>query len=211
MKIKIITCILCLFSVLFVSCLGKDDAPQNDNYKGDVSSAINEIENKLDNIKESQEKINSENKILFDKLYAELEKLSREESTSNVNNENSNASGRFLYEIKDGKAIITGYTGKETDIVIPSKIDGYAVEGIGESAFSKSKLTSVIISEGIRKIDWFAFYTVPSLVSITLPTSVEEIGYAAFDGASSSLVVYCYNDSYALSFVKSYGFSYVII
>lgn len=211
MKIKIFTCILCLFSVLFVSCLAKDDAPQNNNYKDDVSSAINEIENKLDNIKESQEKINSENKILFDKLYAELEKLSREESTSNVNNENSNTTGRFLYEIKDGKAIITGYTGKETDIVIPSKIDGYAVERIGESAFSKSKLTSVIISEGIRKIDWFAFYTVPSLVSITLPTSVEEIGYAAFDGASSSLVVYCYNDSYALSFVKSYGFSYVII
>jgi hypothetical protein len=211
MKIKIFICILFLLSVLFTSCSGAPDTPQNDNRNDDVSSAIEQIEDKLDNIKKSQEKMNSENKVLFEKLYAEIEKLSREENTSNKNNENSNDAGRFLYEIKDGKAIITGYTGNETDIVIPAKIDGYTVDGIGESAFSKSKLTSVIISEGIRKIDWFAFYTVPSLARITLPTSIEEIGYAAFDGASSSFTVYCHNDSYALSFVMSYGFSYVIV
>jgi hypothetical protein len=184
---------------------GKD--PSED----DVSSVIDQLEDKLDNIKASQEKINAENKAQIDKLYAELEKLSREESTSDNNNDDINIAGKFLYEIKDGNAIITGYTGRETDIVIPSKIDGYEVESIGEGAFSNSKLTSVIISEGVRKIDWFAFYTVPSLVSITLPSTIEEIGYAAFEGASSSFIVYCYDDSYALSFVKSYGFSYVII
>lgn len=211
MKIRNFICILCLFSALFISCSKDEETPTNDNYNREVSSAIGQIEDKLDNIKESQDKINAENKALFDKLYAEIEKLSREENTSNNDNDNISVIGRFLYEIKDGKAIITGYTGKETDIVIPSRIDGYAVEGIGESAFSKSKLTSVIISEGIKKIDWFAFYTVPTLISITIPETVEEIGYGAFDGASSSFVVHCYNDSYALSFVKSYGFSYVII
>ena len=209
MKIKIFICILCLFSFLFASCAGKAEAPKTNNDGKDVSSAILQIEDKLDNIKESQDKINAENKLLLDKLYAEIEKLSREEVSTDA--ADVNTIGRFLYQIKDGKATITGYTGNETDIVIPSKIDGYEVEGIGESAFSKSKLTSVVISEGVRKIDWFAFYTVPSLVSVTLPSSIAEIGYAAFDGASSSFVVHCYNDAYALSFVKSYGFSYVII
>ena len=209
MKIKIFICILCLLSLLFASCAGNVEAPQKDNNDKDVSSAIHQIEDKLDNIKKSQDKINAENKELLDKLYAQMEKLTREEASTEA--ADTNVVGRFLYEIKDGKAIITGYTGNETDIVIPSKIEGYDVEAIGESAFSKSKLTSVIISEGVKKIDWFAFYTVPTLVSVTLPSSISEIGYAAFDGASLSFVVHCYNDSYALSFVKSYGFSYVII
>lgn len=211
MKFKIFICILCLTFILFVSCSKNVEMTGKDPSEDDVSSVIDQLEDKLDNIKASQEKINAENKAQIDKLYAELEKLSREESTSDNNNDDINIAGKFLYEIKDGNAIITGYTGRETDIVIPSKIDGYEVESIGESAFSRSKLTSVIISEGVRKIDWFAFYTVPSLVSITLPSTIEEIGYAAFEGASSSFIVYCYDDSYALSFVKSYGFSYVII
>ena len=211
MKIKIFMCILCLVCILFVSCSSKVNVPEKEHDKNDMSTVVDQLEDMLDNLKASQEKINAENKAQIDKLYAELEKLSREESTSNNNNDDINTAGRFLYEIKDGSAIITGYTGKETDIVIPSKIDGYAVESIGESAFSRSKIMSVIISEGIKKIDWFAFYTVPTLTSITLPSTIEEIGYGAFEGASSSLTVYCCDDSYALSFVKSYGFSYVII
>ena len=211
MKIKIFMCLLCLVCILFVSCSSKVNVPEKEHDKNDMSAVIDQLEDMLDNLKASQEKINAENKAQIDKLYAELEKISREESTSSDNNDDINTAGRFLYEIKDGNAIITGYTGKETDIVIPSKIDGYAVESIGESAFSNSKLTSVIISEGIKKIDWFAFYTVPTLASITLPSTIEEIGYGAFEGASSSFTVYCCDDSYALSFVKSYGFSYVII
>ena len=211
MKIKIFMCLLCLVCILFVSCSSKGNVPEKEHDKNDMSAVIDQLEDMLDDLKASQEKINAENKAQIDKLYAELEKISREESTSSDNNDDINTAGRFLYEIKDGNAIITGYTGKETDIVIPSKIDGYAVESIGESAFSNSKLTSVIISEGIKKIDWFAFYTVPTLASITLPSTIEEIGYGAFEGASSSFTVYCCDDSYALSFVKSYGFSYVII
>ena len=85
------------------------------------------------------------------------------------------------------------------------------MESVGESAFSSSKITTVIISEGVKKIDWFAFYTCPHLTSVTLPQSVTSIGYAAFEGASSSFSIYCYAGSYACDYAKSYAIPYVAV
>ncbi len=41
----------------------------------------------------------------------------------------------FLYEAKNGEITITGYTGKELEIVIPDIIDNRPVKYIGETAF----------------------------------------------------------------------------
>ena len=118
-------------------------------------------------------------------------------------------SEKFLYDIVDGYALISGYTGTDTYLVIPSHIDGYEVAKIGESAFAGRKITTLIISEGIREIDWFSFYGCPTLTSVTLPKSLSSVGYGAFDGASSKLTIYCYSDTYAHNFAKSYGISYI--
>ena len=118
---------------------------------------------------------------------------------------------RFLYSISEGKATITGYTGKETTLVIPSAIDGYAVHGIADSAFSSSTLKSVTISSGIARIDWFAFSECPNLEAITVPASVTTIGYSAFPTHTKALTVYCHADSFALTYAKSYGLNYAVI
>jgi len=210
MKVRFFICILCVLLCMFVSCK-KADTDKEQHANDTVSNAMDKIEEKLDALIKDQEKMNAENKALFDKLCAEIAKLEKNSVTSEPSDNDVDETDKFLYEIKNGKAIITGYTGKETDIVIPARIDGYFVEGVGENAFSNSKLTSVIISDGVSEIDWFAFYTVPSLVSVTIPSSVVEIGYAAFDGASSSFSIYCHSGSYAYSFAQSYGIPYVII
>lgn len=79
---------------------------------------------------------------------------------------------------------ITSYTGSDTDIVIPSEIDGYKVVGIGKSFSKNSKknFNNVVISKGIKYIKENSFNSLDSL-SIELPSTIEYIGENAFAGS----------------------------
>lgn len=52
---------------------------------------------------------------------------------------------------------------------------------IGEFAFARSGLTSVVIPEGVTKIEYGAFYHCDDLNNVTIPSSVTEIELYAFD------------------------------
>jgi uncharacterized repeat protein (TIGR02543 family) len=69
----------------------------------------------------------------------------------------------YEYSVDGKNATITKYIGKETDITIPSMIDGYVVAKIGGSAFALST----------------------SIKSVTLPESITGIEDNAFNGATS--------------------------
>ena len=206
--------LICTLIIILSACVktgNENKAPGGDDYM----TAIKTLEQKIELVLSEQNKDKQENKIEFDKLKAEMALLKADEPEESTTEESVTTPApkvsKFLYEIRDGKAIITGYTGDETYIVIPSFIDGYAVEAIGENAFVSSKITTVIISEGVKRVDWFAFYTCPYLSAVTIPASVTSIGYSAFDGASPSFTVYCNQNSYACQYAKSYGISYVVV
>ena len=80
---------------------------------------------------------------------------------------------------------IKKYKGTATDVVIPEKINGKSVTTIGKQAFGRKKLTSVVIPEGVEKIDQGAF-SANSLTAIKLPSTVKQIERLAF-GANSKL------------------------
>jgi len=83
---------------------------------------------------------------------------------------------------KSGKYIsIVHYAGKDSDIQIPSQIDGYTITGILDRAFwdERYKLTSVNIPESITSIGKLAFAN-NRLSEITIPDSVNFIGEFAF-------------------------------
>ena len=90
---------------------------------------------------------------------------------------------RFTYMVKaDGTAQITDYTGKDTKLEIPSKLDGYIVTSIGYEAFYYcSSLTSITIPEGVTSIRTGAFSGCRSLTNIVIPESVTSIGWSAFE------------------------------
>ncbi len=67
------------------------------------------------------------------------------------------------------------------------------VTKIGESAFSCTGLTSVIIPESVTEIGTQAFYACRSLTSITIPNSVTSIGAGAFGGCFGLTAVYITN------------------
>ncbi len=113
---------------------------------------------------------------------------------------------QFTYVKENGGITITKYTGKNTEVEIPQSIDGQRVLCIGESAFASSDVKSVIISEGVQKIDWFAFQACTQLVEITIPASVTKIEYGAFDYAKPSFVIKCAKGSFVEAYAKSWGY-----
>ncbi|MBR6206552.1 MAG: leucine-rich repeat domain-containing protein [Oscillospiraceae bacterium] len=77
------------------------------------------------------------------------------------------AGPEFLYEIRNGSAVVTGYTGSRTDIVIPDTIDGYQVTEIAEGAFAgNAAITSVSIPESVTGIGYGAFRSCTGLAEV---------------------------------------------
>lgn len=96
----------------------------------------------------------------------------------------------FLYEDNgDGTATITGYSGEDTDIVIPDTLDGLTVINIGSEAFFDENLTSVEIPSGIESIGYAAFAN-NALTSAETPSSVISIdGYAFYNNTLTNIKI----------------------
>lgn len=134
------------------------------------------------------------------------EKEQEEAVGLNVNVETF-VSGDYQYSIDpdNGTAVIEDYYGKnESEVTIPSTLDGYQVSKIGYRAFDSSNYTvekitipygvteictaafgypnlrEVIIPDSVVLIDETAFYGCGGLMKIEIPKSVETIGEKAF-------------------------------
>ena len=96
-------------------------------------------------------------------------------------------SGDYEYTVlDDGTVEITGYTGSEAEIEIPSEIDGKDVTSIGDSVFYGSySLINIIIPNSVISIGDNAFFCCHSLKNITIPDSVTSIGWSAFSSCES--------------------------
>ncbi|MBR1686488.1 MAG: leucine-rich repeat protein [Clostridia bacterium] len=95
--------------------------------------------------------------------------------------EPKNDSANFTYQVKNGYAVITGYTGSESSLVIPSMLDGYPVKELGDKAFyEKYGIVNIFIEEGIEIIGSYALYFNRELQYVHLPDSLREIRRAAF-------------------------------
>ena len=96
----------------------------------------------------------------------------------------------FSYELdSNGQATITSYNGSESDLTIPSTIDGHNVVSIGSHAFDESRNTTnghiiknLVISEGITKIEGWAFAKCENLESVKLPESLKSLDWQIFLG-----------------------------
>lgn len=58
-------------------------------------------------------------------------------------------------------------------------------EVIGDNAFSGTKITSIVLPEGVKEINFSAFARCKNLESLTLPSTIESIVNSAFSGCSN--------------------------
>lgn len=130
---------------------------------------------------------------------------------NDISADQENISNDFDYTKENGGITIKRYKGRQTDVEIPSVIDGLPVLKIGENAFSETAVKNVYLPSTCMSIDWFSFYGCYALKSIHIPSSVNSIGYGAFDSCSKGLTLYCYKDSYAETFAQSFGYSFSYI
>jgi len=78
---------------------------------------------------------------------------------------------------------ITGYIGKDPQVVIPERIGGTAVLQIGEGAFKGNNVVrDLVLPKTCTNIGKEAFMN-SSLSSITIQTTISSIGEGAFQGA----------------------------
>ena len=86
----------------------------------------------------------------------------------------------FSYTLDaNGNATITAYKGSESNLTIPSTIEGHNVVTIGKHAFDESSnstnghtIKNLVISEGIQRIELLAFVKCTNLETVKLPESL---------------------------------------
>ena len=211
------TLLFCLLWLTFTACAPVSSEPDTGSTQPSHDAQIAELMRQLDELRQSNQQQSEEYEKLLEELRVAMEALSAKDVTTQTPSDGTGTGstpstdlpsaeeGKFTYITNGIYATITGFTGKDESLVIPSHIDGYTVIAIGERAFSSSSLKQVTVSSGILTVDWFAFYGCSSLASVSLPASVTEIGYGAFDGCAKALTISCSADSYALAYAKSYG------
>jgi hypothetical protein len=92
---------------------------------------------------------------------------------------------QFIYTTNNGTIAITGFTGTNHDVVIPSTIHGLPVTSIGANAFQNAPINAVTIPNSVTNIGDSAFQSCASLTSIAIPNSVTNIGASAFRSCTS--------------------------
>ena len=92
-----------------------------------------------------------------------------------------------LYDDQYSIQTITGYSGTDTDIVLPSvDADGEPIQAVNDNAFQdKTNLTSVTIPSSITSIGQNAFAGCTNLTNVTMTDSILKMGFAAFSNCSN--------------------------
>lgn len=100
--------------------------------------------------------------------------------------------------------VITQYTGNDTKVVIPEKINGKTVIAIAKDAFKNKDVTTLVLSRFIQKMEDGAFVNCSKLSTIVYPDSIYYVSDAVLDKASYTSFKHFYvNATMAPGFVSS--------
>lgn len=93
---------------------------------------------------------------------------------------------RFQFDIENGEAVITGYSGNDKVLRIPARVESggtaFPVTAIADKAFSGCVInfSSIVVSEGIKQIGAEAFQSLRCNGKVFIPSTAENIGTYAF-------------------------------
>lgn len=101
------------------------------------------------------------------------------------------AAGEYTYTVSyDFMAVITGYTGDDAILTMPSELGGYPVGYIDDYAFeNNTTLVEVTLPVTLKRIGTGAFGGCTSLRPVKMPQGLKEIADAAFFGCTGTTSV----------------------
>ena len=105
--------------------------------------------------------------------------------------------GKYEYTViseTQKTACISEYNGWETDVVIPSTINGYTITKIGERAFENGYMSSVTIPTSITLVEEYAFYSCDSLESMYYSGTADNWTKISFGNPEANPMYYATNE-----------------
>lgn len=136
----------------------------------------------------------------FGKIGYNAKNVYTDESGSNIITE-----GDYIFYNDGGEYYLMGYTGNESEIELPTSVDGKGY-GIYQRAFYNwDSLTSVIIPDSVTSIGYSAFFGCGLLTNISLGSGVKSIGYQAFDYCCRLVEVYNRSELNIVAGSEDYG------
>lgn len=99
---------------------------------------------------------------------------------------------------------IEGYVGDETDIVLPTEVNGVTMTSVRGNAFKdNTTITSIVIPEGYTYLAGSAIRGCTALKSVSLPNTLESLGTMQFRDCTALESV---NVPYGINNINSYAF-----
>ncbi len=159
-EFRIISMLLVLSIVFSPVSLAFNDIVRAEEIEIDMVEKLNEID-QLEDIKDLEE---------TEELEA-VEKVETEEVEETVEVEET------PFEFEEETGTITGYKdgNPPADLVIPEKINGVEVKTIGQNAFKNKNLNSLVLPEGLEKLEYMAFQK-NNLTELILPSTLTTLG-----------------------------------
>ena len=94
------------------------------------------------------------------------------------------------YTIRDGEAVITGYSGGAVYLEIPAVLQGVPVTAIAERAFQQNNtIEFVAIPDCVRSVGSYAFSDCLALKEVYIGEGVQQLGMRTFSGCGSLALV----------------------
>lgn len=107
------------------------------------------------------------------------------------------------------------YKGASSEVVVPDFIEGKRVIGLARRTFytffqkthssHNSRITSIVIPDGVEKLDSELFLGCYNLRDVYIPASVRTIMKDTFTSVKSKITIHCVFESYAEEFAKNNG------
>ena len=112
--------------------------------------------------------------------------------------------GDFAFIVVDENVYLAGYTGKETELVLPESFNGKSYIIMADAFKDRTDITKVTMTDGVVAIEDGAFYGCSSLKTVVLSNTIERIEGNPFTSCSSLEYNTYYNGSYLGSEANPY-------
>ena len=120
--------------------------------------------------------------------------------------------GDFLYRVEgesdNPEVTIYSYVGSDTDVTVPSEIKGMPVTTLHGTFSGKETVKTVAIPEGVRLIEYNAFFGCTALTTVVLPSSLEEMTEYTFYQCTNLKTVSLDTANSKLTKIGRYSFAY---